>query len=171
MTDEACSKTYRLRNRSLLIRRHSRHLPQLRSYRRNFQRVHGEGLSCSLGTSQGAVLRKLPSPISRKICSFFGKPIAFRHGLWYNIPCSKERPVGQAAKTTPSHGVNRSSILLRVSSRHTQNRLMCLLFFCLRQNLHGAGSFFLFPEEARFPPDTARQMPSSPVPSADYPCR
>ena len=48
---------------------------------------------------------------------FFAKGIDFRENIWYTV--QSKRPVGQAAKTLPSHGGDGGSIPPRVTRKKT----------------------------------------------------
>ena len=57
----------------------------------------------------------------KKVRIQFEKVLAFFAGLWYH----KSRSIGQAAKTSPSHGENKGSIPLSTAAEH----FGVLLFF------------------------------------------
>ena len=61
--------------------------------------------------------------------TFFAKPLAFSEKMCYNTTVRKTRPVGQAAKTSPSHGENMGSIPVRVTNKSTPNGVL-FCFIC-----------------------------------------
>ena len=93
------------------------------------QKSEGEGFPFAL-----ALLRR------KRIFSFFEKTLAISKNLCYNTPVD-ERPVGQAAKTSPFHGENMGSIPVRVTKK--ESTLRCALFFVasVRPSTHSACAF------------------------------
>ena len=66
---------------------------------------------------------------SKKIKTFFQKPIAFLKKMWYNNQVARTWPLSQAAKTSPSHGEGMGSIPVGVTKKENAPQTRGVFFF------------------------------------------
>ena len=74
---------------------------------------------------------------SKKIKTFFQKPIAFLKKMWYNNQVARTWPLSQAAKTSPSHGEGMGSIPVGVTKKENIRTCSDVFFLSKPQAWYG----------------------------------